>query len=114
MATNAERVANREAVIAAIDAVFATWDPEPLLTRLAEVGIPAGKVRSLDDVYAWDQTRSQGLVVSVEHPTLGTLELPGPPLRFFDADGTEVTRTAHTPPPTLGQHTDAARAQVQR
>lgn len=114
MVTNAERVANRSALIAAIDEVFADWDPEPLLARLAEIGVPAGKVRALDDVYTWDQTRSQGLIVSVDHPSLGPLHLPGPPLRFFEADGTEVTRTAHTPPPTLGQHTDDARAEVGR
>ena len=35
--------------------------PSALLARLAEVGIPAGKVRTLDDVYAWDQVASQGL-----------------------------------------------------
>ena len=57
---------------------------ETWLARLADLGIPAGKVRTLDDVYTWDQTRSQGLVVEVDHPTLGTVELPGPPLRFDD------------------------------
>ena len=76
-----------------VEAAFADWDAEPLLARLAEVGVPAGKVRTLDEVYGWDQTASQGLLVDVEHPTLGRLTLPGPPLRFFDADGAEVTRT---------------------
>jgi crotonobetainyl-CoA:carnitine CoA-transferase CaiB-like acyl-CoA transferase len=58
-------------------------------------------VRSLDQVYTWDQTLSQGLVVDVDHATLGPLRLPGPPLRFFDEAGAETTRTAHTPPPVL-------------
>jgi formyl-CoA transferase len=52
-------------------------------------------------VYAWEQTRSQGLVIGVDHATLGRVQLAGPPLRFFDRDGREVTRTAHTAPPTL-------------
>ena len=73
-----------------------------LLPRLAEIGIPAGSVRTLDEVYDWDQTRSQGLLVPVEHATLGPLELPGPPLRFFATGGTEVTRRSHEAPPTLG------------
>lgn len=101
LATNAERVGARERVIDVVEEVFASWSAEPLLARLAEVGVPAGKVRTLDEVYAWDQTRSQGLVVDVEHPTLGRLELPGPPLRFFDAAGAEVTRTEHVAPPVL-------------
>ena len=46
---------------------FADWDAEPLLARLAEVGVPAGKVRTLDEVYEWDQVASQGLLVDVEH-----------------------------------------------
>ena len=58
-------------VIEVVEEAFADWDAEPLLARLAEVGVPAGKVRTLDEVYAWDQTASQGLLVDVEHPTLG-------------------------------------------
>jgi formyl-CoA transferase len=114
MAANPERVANREAVTAAVEAAFASWDAAPLLARLTELGIPAGKVRTLDEVYTWDQTRSQGLLVEVGHATLGQLTLPGPPLRFF-ADGddgglVEVTRRAHEAPPTLDEDGAAVRA----
>ena len=75
--------------------------------------VPAGKVRTLDEVYGWDQTASQGLLVDVEHPVLGSLTLPGPPLRFFEADGTEVTRKDHLAPPTLDQHGASVRAWLQ-
>ncbi len=108
--TNAQRVAHRNRVIAVVEERFADWDAADLLTRLDEIGIPAGKVRTIDEVYAWDQTRSQGLLIDVEHRTLGRLQLPGPPLRFFDTAGEEVTRTAHTPPPTLDGDGDAIRA----
>jgi crotonobetainyl-CoA:carnitine CoA-transferase CaiB-like acyl-CoA transferase len=70
-------------------------------------------VRTLDEVYAWDQTASQGLLVDVEHPTLGRITLPGPPLRFFDAAGTEVTRREHAAPPTLDEDGAAIRAWLQ-
>ncbi len=103
-ATNPERVSRREEVVALVEAVFADWKAEDLLARLAEVGIPAGRVRSIDEVYAWEQTRSQGLLVDVEHATLGTVTLPGPPLRFFERSGTETTPTRHDAPPTLDQH----------
>jgi crotonobetainyl-CoA:carnitine CoA-transferase CaiB-like acyl-CoA transferase len=112
MATNAERVGNRQQVIDLLEGAFATIDAEDLLARLNKVGIPAGKVRTIDDVYAWDQTRSQGLVVDVEHATLGPLSLPGPPLRFFAAgpDGErETTRRDHSAPPVLGSSNDAIR-----
>jgi crotonobetainyl-CoA:carnitine CoA-transferase CaiB-like acyl-CoA transferase len=100
-ARNADRVADREAVIAAVDAAFGTYSREQLMSVLAGLGTPAGQVRSLDEVYDWEQTRSQGLLVEVEHTSLGTLVLPGPPVRY-DTGG----RSRHQPPPTLGQHTE--------
>jgi crotonobetainyl-CoA:carnitine CoA-transferase CaiB-like acyl-CoA transferase len=72
--------------------------------------VPAGKVRGLDEVYAWDQVASQGLLIDVDHPTLGRVTLPGPPLRFFAGDGTEVTRRDHAAPPTLDEDGAAIRA----
>jgi crotonobetainyl-CoA:carnitine CoA-transferase CaiB-like acyl-CoA transferase len=108
LATNQERVAHRDRVIEVVEAAFADHDAEPLLARLAEVGVPAGKVRTLDEVYAWDQVESQGLKVGVDHATLGRLTLPGPPLRFFDDDG-EVTRSDHAAPPLLDEHGPAIR-----
>ena len=107
--TNAERVAARLRLIEVIEQAFAGWTAEALLARLSEAGIPAGKVRSLDEVYAWEQTASQGLLVDVEHATLGRLTLPGPPLRFFAGDN-ETTPREHAAPPTLDQHGDAIRA----
>src|SRR5215210_8082520 len=107
LATNPERVAARERVIELVEGAFAEWDAEPLLARLAEVGIPAGKVRTMDEVYGWDQTLSQGLKIEVDHQTLGPVSLPGPPLRFFAASGQETTRTKHVAPPVLDA--DAAR-----
>jgi crotonobetainyl-CoA:carnitine CoA-transferase CaiB-like acyl-CoA transferase len=110
LATNSDRVARHEKLVATVEAAFADQDAEPLLARLAELGVPAGKVRSLDEVYTWDQVASQGLLVDVEHPQLGTLTLPGPPLRFFDPAGAEVTRRDHGAPPLLDQHADEIRA----
>ena len=95
-ATNAERVRNRDAVNAAVDSAFATYALADLLPRLAELGVPAGEVRSLDRVYDWEQTRSQGLLVEVEHATPGGITLPGPPLRFDDERGRQPRRTRRT------------------
>jgi formyl-CoA transferase len=103
-ATNPDRVRDRDAVIAAIDAAFAAERSLDLLARLAELGVPAGKVRDLAEVYEWDQTRSQGLLIGVDHATLGPITLPGPPLRY-DGGG----RAEHAAPPTLDQHGAAIR-----
>src|SRR3954471_20273069 len=113
MATNGERVVNRPQVIALLEGAFASIGAEDLLARLNKVGIPAGKVRTIDDVYGWGQTQSQGLLIDVDHATLGRLTIPGPPLRFFSAapDGeTETTRREHAAPPVLGGSNAAVRA----
>jgi crotonobetainyl-CoA:carnitine CoA-transferase CaiB-like acyl-CoA transferase len=103
-ATNAERVRNREAVNAAVDSAFAAYALADLLPRLDALGVPAGEVRPLDRVYEWEQTRSQGLLVEVEHALAGRVRLPGPPLRF---DGS--TPVEHAAPPLLGQHDASVR-----
>src|SRR6478672_7820166 len=110
VATNPERVANRASLIERLEAHFASGPAERWLALLDAAGVPAGKVRSLDDVYSWDQTRSQGLVLSVDHPTLGEIELPGSPLRFDD-NTYSGGRPVHTAPPLLGEHSDAIRAE---
>jgi crotonobetainyl-CoA:carnitine CoA-transferase CaiB-like acyl-CoA transferase len=115
MATNGDRVERRDEVIALLERTFADIPAADLLARLAAAGIPAGKVRTIDEVYAWDQTLSQGLLIDVEHATLGRVQLPGPPVRFFAAgpDGeTETTRRDHLAPPVLGASSAAIRAEV--
>jgi crotonobetainyl-CoA:carnitine CoA-transferase CaiB-like acyl-CoA transferase len=100
--TNGDRVAHRDDLIREIESAFAGASTTSWLQRLDEAGIPAGKVRSLDEVYGWEQTRSQGLLIEVDHPILGRIELPGPPLRFNGSAG-----LPHRAPPALGQDNDA-------
>lgn len=102
MATNPERVANQKRVNELVQSVFSLYATDELLALLDEIGVPAGRIRNLREVYEWEQTRSQGLLVDVDHATLGTITLPGPPLRFFDVSGRERTRRSHTAPPVLG------------
>jgi crotonobetainyl-CoA:carnitine CoA-transferase CaiB-like acyl-CoA transferase len=102
-ANNGDRVRNRDLLITEVERAFAEFEAAALLEKLNDAGIPAGKVRSLDEVYQWDQVRSQGLVIDVEHQLLGNISLPGPPLRFFGGSGSETTNTSHTAPPLLDQ-----------
>jgi crotonobetainyl-CoA:carnitine CoA-transferase CaiB-like acyl-CoA transferase len=107
-ATNPERVANRDALIEKLESLFADEDAEHWLAMLSDAGVPSGKVRSMDDVYSWDQVLSQGLKLSVDHPTLGSVDLPGSPLRFDD-NPFSGGRSEHAAPPTLGQHNESIR-----
>ncbi|WP_328996367.1 CoA transferase [Kribbella sp. NBC_01245] len=108
-ATNAVRVANRDALTEAIETAFAEKPSDDWLVRLAATGIPAGKVRDIAEVYEWEQTRSQGLLIDVDHPTLGKIQLPGPPLRFDDHPYAGARET-NLPPPRLGEHNASVNA----
>jgi crotonobetainyl-CoA:carnitine CoA-transferase CaiB-like acyl-CoA transferase len=108
-AVNAERVAHRDELTAAIEEAFAAEPADVWLERLAVAGIPAGKVRDFQQVYEWEQTLSQGLLIDVDHPTLGRIQLPGPPLRFDD-QAYAGARETNLPPPRLGEHNESVRA----
>lgn len=84
-AVNADRVVNRAELADAINAAFGERAVDELLPELAAAGIPAGEVRTIDRVYEWDQTKSQGLLLDVMHSTLGPITLPGPPIRLDGA-----------------------------
>jgi formyl-CoA transferase len=113
MASNPERVANGKQVREVVQDAFAHYPSDELLAKLDRIGVPAGRIRTIREVYEWEQTKSQGLLIDVDHATLGTITLPGPPLRFFDADGTEVTRRGHSAPPVLGADNDLIAAALQ-
>ncbi|QVQ53156.1 CoA transferase [Spiractinospora alimapuensis] len=104
-ATNPDRVTNRAALNTELEAVFATDTRDSWLERINAAGIPCGAIRTIDEVYSWDQTRSQGLVLPVEHSVLGQIDLPGSAVRFDDGG-----RQEHVAPPMLGEHNESVRA----
>lgn len=106
MATNRERVENRDRVTALLNEQFADMAADDVLARLSEIGIPCGRVRTLDEVYSWDQAASQGMLLDVDHPDLGTITLTGNALRFDD-NAYSGGRREHRYPPRLGEHNDA-------
>ena len=103
-ATNGKRVENYAPLAELIGAAFAKQPLAHWLEAFAANGIPAGEVKPLDRVYGSEQVKAQGLIVETDHTTLGPIKLPGSPLRYDDGQ-----RTEHSPPPTLGEHSDAIR-----
>jgi len=86
--TNPARVAHREELIAELAAEFSKRPADEWVERLAEAGVPAGKVRGVLEALTRRGT------ATVEHPAAGPLPLVPSPLGL-----------AASPPPLLGQHT---------
>lgn len=108
-ALNHDRIGNHADLVKVIEERLVTEPRAVWLERFAAAGVPAGSIRTMDEVYEWDQTRSQGLVVTVDHPTLGEIELPGPSLRLESLSGERIGRSSHVAPPILGQHNSEVR-----
>jgi crotonobetainyl-CoA:carnitine CoA-transferase CaiB-like acyl-CoA transferase len=100
-ATNRDRVTNWDALEAEINAALVGEDVATWMARFEHAGVPAGRIRTMDQVYAWEQLAHLDLVDHVDHPTAGHLALPGAPVRWSRSG-----RRPAAPPPTLGQHTD--------
>lgn len=60
-ATNADRVANREALTALLGEAIATWQRDALLAALEEQGVPAGPINTVADVFADPQIKARGM-----------------------------------------------------
>jgi crotonobetainyl-CoA:carnitine CoA-transferase CaiB-like acyl-CoA transferase len=96
--TNASRVEGRDELIPQLEAVFATGSADDWAAQLDAAGVPAGKIRGVLDAIEAATDAGHDPRVSVDHPTIGELQLIGSPIR---TDG--LTQPAA--PPLLGQHT---------
>jgi crotonobetainyl-CoA:carnitine CoA-transferase CaiB-like acyl-CoA transferase len=104
--TNHLRLENVKQLEKLIAEGLATKTVHEWLAAFEGVGVPAGEVKTFDRVYATEQVRQQHLVWTAEHSTLGTIDLPGSPLRYGRS---EVS--LRLPPPTLGEHSEEIRAE---
>jgi succinate---hydroxymethylglutarate CoA-transferase len=100
-AKNPERVANREALDAAISGQLRTASADVWIERLTAAGIPCGRINSVAQALSDPHTIAREMVRSVQHPTAGEVKMLGIPFRFSDTPAS-VRRA----PPTLGQHTE--------
>lgn len=104
---NGARVQNREALRDLLDAAFQARDADEWLAELREAGLPCGPINAIPEVFAHPQAEARCLAVEAEHPTAGTVRLPGFPYKLSDTPA-EV----RLPPPTLGQHTEEVLAEL--
>ena len=113
-ATNTRRLENIGALTEQLERCFEKLDRDTVLARLAAAGVPAGRIRGIDEVYEWEQTRSQRLTINVEHASLGSLVLPGMAVRTFEmspaGELSESTRREHGAPPLLDADGPAIRS----
>jgi crotonobetainyl-CoA:carnitine CoA-transferase CaiB-like acyl-CoA transferase len=103
-ATNADRVAHRDALVALLEEALAVDTVDAWVARLAGVGLPVGKVGTVAD--GFDLAERLGL-----DPTVGVGEGRSRQVRSpLTFSATPVT--AYTAPPGLGEHNDVVRTML--
>ena len=103
--TNAARVEGREALIAELDAVFATRRADDWAAALDAAGVPAGKIRGVLEAIQAATAAGHDPTARVPHPTAGEVPLVRSPIRV---DGLREPEA----PPLLGQHTAEVLAEL--
>jgi crotonobetainyl-CoA:carnitine CoA-transferase CaiB-like acyl-CoA transferase len=99
-ATNPERVANREALSAAIEARLAELSVADVIAHLEGAEVPVGPVYDLAQVFADPQSQHLGMSMPTPHPRVPDLQTTGFPYRL-----SETNPEVRCPPPLLGEHT---------
>lgn len=99
-ATNGERMAHREELVDAMNAVMRRRTRTEWQSAFDAAGVPAGPVHTIGEALSHPQTLARGMVVETDHPQAGRTRGVGCPIHFSATPG-----PASTPPPLLGQHT---------
>jgi crotonobetainyl-CoA:carnitine CoA-transferase CaiB-like acyl-CoA transferase len=105
-ATNRQRVTNYAALKPLLDETLKCRTRAAWIEGLTAAGVPCGSVRNLQEVFADPQVAARAMIAELDHAKAGALKVLGTPLKLSDTPG-EI----RTPPPLLGQHTDAVLAQ---
>ena len=104
--TNPQRVKNRAELVPLLAERMATGARDHWLASLEAVGVPAGPINTLDQVYEDPQVLARGMKRELPHPTAGTVPIASSPLKFSDSP-VEYRRA----PPLLGEHTEQVLAE---
>lgn len=99
-ATNPQRVKHRDTLVPLLAERMAAGARDHWLAALEGVGVPAGPINTLDQVYEDPQVLARGMKRELPHPVGGTVPMAASPLKF---SGSPVSYR-HAPP-ILGEHT---------
>jgi len=99
---NSDRLGNREQLIAQLSALTVRWRRGDLLEKLEAVGVPAGPINSLDQVFSDPQVIHRGM--RIERPSAAAKGGKIPGVRTPVIIGGRPM-AAERPSPRLGEHT---------
>ena len=105
--SNKDRMENYDAMRPPIDRAFRTKTNGEWVAILNAAGVANGEVRDIGQMLNDPQLAAREMVQTLMHPTVGATRVIGAPIKL-----SEHPASLRTPPPVLGQHTDAVLAEL--
>ena len=99
-ATVDDRLANQDELDRIVSGRTRDFTREELVQRLIDADVLTAPIKESPEVVEDPQVRHNGMIKTVSHPKLGTVDVTGLPLHFHETPG-RVQRH----PPMLGEHT---------
>jgi crotonobetainyl-CoA:carnitine CoA-transferase CaiB-like acyl-CoA transferase len=99
--TNAKRVRHREVLVPLLQGLLRQRSVEDWVRSLEPLGIPIGRINSVEQVFDHPQVRSRGMRLELSHPCAGEVPQVASPIKM-----SQTPPTYGSAPPLLGQHTD--------
>ena len=97
---NADRVRNRDAVLAIVEPLVRARPVAFWVERLEGAGVPCGPINNIAQALADPQVAARALRIDLPHPLSGVVPLVANPIKL-----SATPPVYDRPPPTLGQHT---------
>jgi crotonobetainyl-CoA:carnitine CoA-transferase CaiB-like acyl-CoA transferase len=105
--SNKDRMENYDSMRPPIDRVFRTKSCAEWIAILNAAGVANGEVRNISQMLNDPQLEAREMVRTLMHPTVGATRVIGAPIKLSDTEA-----SVRTPPPVLGQHTDAVLSEI--
>lgn len=99
--TNTQRLINRDALIAELEAIMLTRTRDEWIADLQKAGVPSGPINNLKQVFEEPQVKAREIWRTIPHPVAGSAPTTASPIRY-----SETPIQYRMAPPLLGQHTD--------
>ena len=100
-ATNPDRKKNEKALDAIIEEWTMQHTNQEIEQMLDEVRVPVASLKTIAELVDDPQIANRNMLVSLEHPVVGTVRYPGNPLKLQETPPQPTERA-----PMLGEHTD--------
>ena len=96
-----KRLENVDELDVLVTAWTITLPSAEIEAALASAGVPCAKVATVPQAVESEQVAARDMLVDVEHPVVGTMKLPGIPIKLSGTPG-----SIRKPPPLVGEDTD--------